>query len=357
MTKLINNTKMKRVVSILLLSMSIGITYAQQKADTVIVSLGKSSQVILTMKDRSDLEILKQYNFQELFRDILWKLETNDTTALANSSDENDSTEITEKWSRDKDGDAERWSLESRYHEDKSDEEYNTNENHHNEWHVRTHKRRSGRTRQSFAFDLGTNNYLSDGKFPDNDNALHAVRPWGSWYVGINSVQRTRLAKKFFLEWGLGVNWYNFKFQNDNILMVKDDNGVSFVEDPRTGEFSFNKSKLTASYLNASLIPVIDFGDRSKKNSLWNGSSNSFRLGFGPYVGYRIGSYSKVVYEDRGKERERNRDNFYLNNLRYGARLQLGFRSTDLFFNYDLNELFITDKGPNLNAFSFGVIF
>ena len=31
--------------------------------------------------------------------------------------------------------------------------------------------------------------------------------------------------------------------------------------------------------------------------------------------------------------------------------------ATDLFFNYDLNELFAEGKGPKLNAFSFGVIF
>ena len=59
--------------------------------------------------------------------------------------------------------------------------------------------------------------------------------------------------------------------------------------------------------------------------------------------------------EDR--EKDKDRDNLYLNNLRYGIRLQLGVRSTDFFFNYDLNELFATDKGPKLNAFGFGVIF
>jgi hypothetical protein len=91
---------------------------------------------------------------------------------------------------------------------------------------------------------------------------------------------------------------------------------------------------------------------------MWDGYGNSFRIGAGPYVGYRIASRSKLVYsEDGDVEKEKDRDSFYLNNLRYGARLQLGFRSTDLFFNYDLNELFVEGKGPKLNAFSFGIIF
>jgi len=75
-------------------------------------------------------------------------------------------------------------------------------------------------------------------------------------------------------------------------------------------------------------------------------------------VGYRIASKTKLVYEENGeREKEKDRDNFYLNNLRYGLRIQIGVRSTDLFVNYDMNELFAKDKGPKLNAVSFGLIF
>src|SRR5688572_33323371 len=54
-----------------------------QTGDTVIVELAKTSRVIFTIKDRSDLEILKHYDFQQLFQDVLRKLEKNDTTGLA----------------------------------------------------------------------------------------------------------------------------------------------------------------------------------------------------------------------------------------------------------------------------------
>jgi hypothetical protein len=66
------------------------------------------------------------------------------------------------------------------------------------------------------------------------------------------------------------------------------------------------------------------------------------------------------VYDDNNKERkEHHHDNFYLNNLRYGLRAQVGFNDIDFFFAYDLNTLFTTNKAanPNLNAFSFGVTF
>jgi hypothetical protein len=139
------------------------------------------------------------------------------------------------------------------------------------------------------------------------------------------------------------------------VKIIKDDLGIQFVEDMR--DVNFKKSKLSASYVHASLVPIVDFGGHSRKSRFWDGYNNSFRIGLGPYVGYRISSHSKLVYKDDGREKEKDNDSFYLNNFRYGLRLQLGYRSTDLFFNYDLNELFSEGKGPKLNAFSFGVVF
>ena len=333
----------KKILLTLLLGASVTFGMAQHKSDTVIVELGKTSRVIFTVKDRKDLDILKHYDFQQLFQDILLKIEKSDSTSLAKSDSTNTNAVATAEPT------TENWSSSS------SSSDNDDDDDDHDDWKVNVHERGWGRTWQSFNFDLGTNNYLHNGKFPDADNALYSVRPWGSWYVALSSIQRTRLGKKFFMEWGMGVSWYNFKFQNDKVLIQKDDIGVHFVEDPR--ELNFTKSKLTASYVMASLVPIIDFGDHSRKSRIWEGYDNSFRIGLGPYVGYRIGSHSKQVYQDDGKQKDKNHDSFYLNSVRYGARLQIGYRATDLFLNYDLNELFSAGKGPALNAFSFGVIF
>ena len=78
---------LRRILLTLLLGVNLTFANAQQKGDTVIVELAKSSRVIFTIQDRTDLEILKHYDFQELFQDILTKLETNDTiTALWQSA-------------------------------------------------------------------------------------------------------------------------------------------------------------------------------------------------------------------------------------------------------------------------------
>jgi hypothetical protein len=325
---------MKNVFTIAIALCVTIITLAQAKpADTVVVELAKTSKVVFTIQDRSDLETLKQYDFQALFNDILSKLENKDTAkikAIDTTQTENivRNEVVLETWGK----------------EDEDDDDWDD------------HKYRHHSTRHSFNFDFGTNNYLEDGDFPDNDGAQYAVRPWGSWYIGLNSVLRTQVSRKFFIEWGAGVSWYNFKFQDKSTMITEDDAGVNFEPDPR--DLSFEKSRLKVFYLNASLIPVLDFGGSSRKARFWNSHNSTFRIGAGPYAGYRIDSSSKVVYKEDGeKEKDKENNNFYLNNLRYGVRVQIGVRSADFFFNYDLNELFIANKGPKLNAFSFGVIF
>ena len=320
-------------------------SFAQGKPDdSVIIRVGDSSKVVVTIHDKKDLETLKHYDFQALMNDLIAKLEKKDTVQqLAPSSS---------------------YRKEIPQYEPSHDN--STSDTARDEWHNRRRRHWNKRTYHSFNIDLGTNNYLNNGKFPDQSGQPYAVRPWGSWYVALNSIQRTHVGGKFYLEWGMGVSWYNFKFQDAKTMVSKDATGVDFSDDPRT--LDFVKSKLTVSYINASLVPMIDFGGGGRKTTIFDGSrvdfssrgthSSSFRFGIGPYAGYRIGSYTKQTYRvNNDIKREHNSDNFYLNNIRYGVRVQLGFSDVDLFFNYDLNSLFADNKAPKLNAFSFGVTF
>jgi hypothetical protein len=336
--------KVRMMFASLLMGWS-GMSMAQDKpADTVIIKVGEGSKIIVAIKDKKDLETMKSYNFQTLMNDLITKLEQKDTASVQKPSSDYlkepaaeetiTETQVIDNDEADEDWDNENWTTVSKKRD-----------------------KHSRRTYSSFNFDLGTNNYLSDGNFPDQDNKLYTVKPWGSWYVAANSVQRTRIVNKFYVEWGLGVSWYNFKFQNTATVISKDDQSIIFTED--TSDANFKKSKLTATYINASLVPMLDFGANRRKPSVFDGhNSDSFRIGVGPYVGYRIDSYSKRKFDTGGDEQKpRDHDNFYLNNVRYGMRVQLGFDDIDLFFNYDMNELFIENKGPKLNAFSFGITF
>lgn len=336
-------------ITLLTLALTAGIAAAQGKTDTVKIPLAKTSQVVFTMRDRSDLEILKHYDFQTLFQDILLKLDKNDTIPTTSTPADTTgtiketNTEAVGTWQPDERND------ERKKNDDEDDEDWDNWEGHRKRW---------GRTWQSFNFDLGTNNWLENGSFPDQDNKSYSVKPWGSWYIAFNSIQRSRLGRNFFLEWGGGISWYTFKFQDASTRIVRTDTGIAFETD-QTPDRSHIKSKLGMTFINASIVPVLDFGDHSRKPRIWNRYHSAFRIGVGPYAGYRISSLTKVVYKENGHSRDKDKDhgNFYLNNLRYGLRLQVGFRSTDFFFNYDMNDIFASGKGPDLNAFSFGVIF
>jgi hypothetical protein len=335
---------MKKILGTVLIPIAIGMITSTaawaQKTDTVVVELAKTSRMVFTIKEKSDLEQLKQYDFQAMFDDILTKLEKNDSViVVVNPSTEKiviDVPENNESWISDV----------TVFHDndDDDDDDYDRHD----------HRRRN-RTTHTFNFDMGLSNYLQDGKFPDEEGEAYAVRPWGSWYFGLSSVQRTRLSQKFYLEWAMGVSWYDFKFQNDNTVVVKDDLGINFEED--LNDVTFVKSRMEITYLHASAVPMFSFGGYPSGRK-WRNYNTGFRIGAGPYVAYRVGSSTKQVYkEDGDKEKIKNKDNFYLNNVRYGLRLQIGFKSADFFFNYDLNELYATGKGPKLNAFSFGITF
>src|SRR5688572_22106585 len=198
---------LRNFLTIIGITLVIPATAQQPKRDTVKIPLGKSSQILLTIGDRSDLETLKHYDFQGLFADVLTKLENpdgvkNDTIPMAKAdSTSNDTTAV-----------ANTTETSDVYYHSRDDEEEEDDD----DWEFHSSRRRWGRTWQSFNFDLGTNNYLEGGGFPDRDNAAYAVRPWGSWYIAINSTQRSRLGKNFFVEWAAGVSWYTFKFQNSN---------------------------------------------------------------------------------------------------------------------------------------------
>ncbi len=335
---------MKKSIAFVGLIMScLNISFAQKKADTVVIKVGEGSKVIFAIQDKKDLETLKHYNFQSLMEDMIQKLDKRDSSALEKPASAYLKDTV-------KEVDHTNEQTYSSHEREETREKERENESRNYTWHRK-------RTYSTFNIDLGTNNYLSEGKFPDQSNSLYSVRPWGSWYVALNSIQRTRFSNKFFFEWGGGVSWYNFKFQNDRTQMSKDDNGVYFNLDSR--DYSFEKSKLTVAYLTVSAVPVLDFGSNSRKPGFFSGHhSRSFRIGAGPYLGYRIDSYSKQKYEKDGDTRkEYHHDSYYINNIRYGLRLQFGFRETDFFFNYDMNDLFVAGKGPQLNAFSFGVTF
>jgi len=174
---------------------------------------------------------------------------------------------------------------------------------------------------------------------------IPTVKPWGSWYYALNLAGETKVSKNFHLYSSLGVNWYNFKLEDRSLIAVKKPEGIVWEEFAGTG--TGTKSKISASYLNFILVPTL----------LTN--NQKLRVGLGGYAGVRIGGRGKYVYEDENgnKQKQFEKSNMYAENFRYGARAEIGVSDVTLFFNYDLNNLFQENLGPEVQALSFGVVF
>lgn len=333
-----------------------GQAMTSHKSDTVIIKIG-NSRIIIQTDSKEELKALSAYDINKMLADLKVSLE----------GQEGDKTITIEK---DGEGYALVGNNEARQGNFSSDTtrrgnvtiKITENKDRNYQWKTAKNGRVSG-TENNFLFELGTNNWLEDGKFPSESNAAYTVRPWGSWYVAMGQVNKTSISGPLFLEWGGNISWYNWKFQDDNIRVAKGDNTVSFYE--QTELPNPIKSKLTASYLNVSIVPMLDFGygrdeiekaDGTKKKVTVSKRSG-FRIGAGMYAGYRMGSKHKFVYKDGRRNDDKEFSDFYLTNFRYGIRGQVGFRGTDFFVNYDLNDVFAENRGPKMNAVSFGVIF
>jgi hypothetical protein len=107
---------------------------------------------------------------------------------------------------------------------------------------------------------------------------------------------------------------------------------------------NLEKSKLVVPTLNFPIM--LNFGFEEA----------NFQIGFGGYIGYRVGGYSKLKYE--GGKKEKIKNSYGLEDFRYGLTAELGKKKGAVFFvRYDLNEMFKTDQlnAQGLQAWSVGI--
>ena len=235
---------------------------------------------------------------------------------------------------------------------------------------------KSVKTLRSFNIDLGINNFIEGERTSTNFSQIQSqlpedavilgdqfnVKPWGSWYVSLGYNNKTKVAGPLVINYGGGFSFYNFKFGNRGTVVEKLNEETVFYNRPDADGI---KSKLAISHVNLHFVPMLDFG-YGKKTVIQRDSGPvtinryrgyGFRIGAGVYAGHRLGTHAKYRYRTNGNaQRDKDKDNFFLEDWRYGVRGQMGWRNLDVFVNYDMNQMFRKDRGPELNAISFGLI-
>ena len=142
------------------------------------------------------------------------------------------------------------------------------------------------KTKREFNFELGFGNYLMGGKFPDATDQLFTLDPLGSSNLALVSNNSSHLFGSVFMDWGGSLSWYNFRFQDPKMRIVKEADQVVFYQDS-TGFAKYRKSKLKVTYINAFIVPMIHVGKKSGNREAkgWSRAkrnSANFRLGAGP---------------------------------------------------------------------------
>lgn len=154
-------------------------------------------------------------------------------------------------------------------------------------------------------------------------------------------------SRHFGISTAVGINLNKYRFDGNNSI-VKDENGVIGPYYPDEG-ITYSKSKLVTTY---AILPVILETQIPVSNN-----NRTINIGAGVIGAVKLGSYTKVVYYSDGKQKEKLKDDFSLNTLRWGATGRIGYEFFQVYGTCYFTSLFEKGKGPQLYPFEVGVAF
>lgn len=199
-------------------------------------------------------------------------------------------------------------------------------------------------------FEIGLNNFVdADFSMTRTPELMWMDLNTGrSWNVNLNFHQTSigLIGNRFGMVTGLGLEMNNFHFDSDN--SIQEANGVVEMRD--LSEYSLNKSKLATTFLNVPLLLEVQLGPDKRSKRLY--------IAGGVIGGLKLCSHTKIVYRDEGRKRkEKDRDDFYINPLRYGFTVRVGYHHAQIYGTYYPTPFFEKNKGPELYPFNVGLSF
>ncbi|RPD45864.1 PorT family protein [Hymenobacter sediminis] len=213
---------------------------------------------------------------------------------------------------------------------------------------ARDEQRANRAVRSNFNIDLGLNTLVNRETPVGGEN--FDLRPIGSRYLSLNWHYDIRVGKKgspFHLVTGPELSFNNYMLDKNNQFFDVDGRTI-IRKNLETPNRELQKSKLAVSSINLPLMPVLDFKNKKGRDA--------FRIGAGGFVGYRLGSHTKIKYEEEGNtKKDKDRGSYNLADFQYGLQGTIGIRRIDLFAKYNLNDTFKENRGPQAQTLSFGI--
>ena len=196
--------------------------------------------------------------------------------------------------------------------------------------------------------EFGINNFI-DNKFSmtrTEGEEFMDLNTGHSWNINWNMKQYSIGfgTDRLGLITGIGLEFNNYHFDGDNNIQELDGNIA--IKNDYPG--SLNKSKLKTTFLRVPLLLELQLLDAKR--------SKRIHISAGIIGGLKLGSHSKVIYKvDGNKQKDKIRDDFNINPLRYGLTARVGYRALNIFGNYYLTPFFEKDDDPELYPVSIGL--
>lgn len=163
---------------------------------------------------------------------------------------------------------------------------------------------------------------------------------------------------KFSVHPGAGFGLERYRFANNTTLQYKAGPGGLFdslIFVPAENRF------LQANRINKSQVIMNNFDIlldlRFTTNP--NDPNRSFKVSIGMKGGFVFDSFTKIKYRENSETKKlKDKQDWNLNQFRYGPTLRIGIGNFNLFAFYSLSPIFESGKGPkgtNLNTFTTGI--
>ncbi len=199
-------------------------------------------------------------------------------------------------------------------------------------------------------FDLGFTNFFSspfNSTLPPED-AWMDLNSGKSMSVGFNLLQYNiglqENNNNLGLVTGIGWNINNYRLDSRYIIRRLDDGITGYELTNR----NVDKNKLVTSFLTVPLLFEVQVPSRH--------NYPGFFFSVGPYGSFRLGSHTKVVFNDSdGREKKKWREDLNINALKYGMMVRTGYRWIKLFATVDLSPMMEKGRGPELYPWSVGL--
>jgi hypothetical protein len=165
----------------------------------------------------------------------------------------------------------------------------------------------------------------------------------GSWTVNLYYMYDFPIGNSnFSLDLGVGVGLEKYSFSNDITLVTNADDTQTLIETldnviPTASKY--RKSNFANNYIDFPL-EVRYYANKENRRK-------SFKAAIGGKFGIRYDVLTKVKYEENDQTKKiKNKQNFNVQNFRYGVYGRLGVSGISLYYYYSITEMFDNKKGP-----------